>query len=209
MSQINLSELNIEKIKKGEFEESIPELYELKEIIENNKSHINDPVFTHTISVLTELEQLLKRVNEKVKGYLSQKIDYYSRQELLFLAAVFHDIAKKETLNKEGDISKFPGHEEASAEKFSKISSRFDLSEKEKEIIIQIIKNHGFFHGALDGPKDGLDKKIIEFREESSNIFLEVILLTIADILGNQMKEKNFEEFNFRIKFLNKIIKNY
>lgn len=209
MQQIKLSEITIEKIKNRELEKIVPEVYELERIVENNRSHINDPVFTHTLSVLTRLEKILETVNKKVNNYLSQKIDYYSRAELLLFAAVFHDIGKKETLKIDGETTKFPGHEVKSAEKLKEIMPRFDLSEKEKEMVIQIVGNHGFFHNILDCPEDDLEKKSKEFQEKYFNIFLEVILLTIADILGGQLKENSPEEFNFRIKFLNRIIDNY
>ena len=63
----------------------IPELYELEQIIENNQSHINDPVFNHTVSVLTKLGGRFKKVDRRVADYLAQKIDSYSRKySLLF-----------------------------------------------------------------------------------------------------------------------------
>lgn len=206
---MKLSEITIKRIKNRELEEVVPELYELEEIIENNRSHNNDPVFNHTIAVLIELEKLFERVNKRIKNYLAQKVSSHLRKELLFFAAVYHDIGKKGTLKKEGNIIQFPGHEEMSAEKIQKIMPRFDLSKNEKEIVIQTIRNHDFFHNMLDHPEDDLDKKIKEFKEKNPNIFLEILLLTIADISGGHLRENNPEEFNFRIDFLNKIYKNF
>lgn len=206
MHQIRLREITIEKIKSKELEEIIPELYELRDIIENNRSHINDSVFNHTISILTELEKLFGRINKEINNYLIQKVDYHTRKELLFFAAVFHDIGKKETLQKDGSITKCPGHEIMSARKFKQIMPKFVLSDDEKEIIVQIIANHGFFHDALDCPEENLDKKVTEFQKANPNIFLEVVLLTIADIFSGQLKENNPEGFNFKIDFLNKVL---
>ena len=209
MQQIKLSEITIEKIKNRELETIIPEIYELERIVENNRSHINDPVFTHTLSVLVKLENILAAANKKVSDYLSQKIDYYSRKELLLFATVFHDIGKKETLEKDGETTRFPGHEAKSAEKIKEMMPRFNLSDKEKEMVIKIIGNHGFFHRILDCPEDDLEKKGKEFREKYPDIFLETVLFTTADIFGGQLIEKNPVDFNFRIKFLNRIIDNY
>lgn len=209
MNQVKLSEISVERIKNRELEEVIPELYELEGIIENNRSHNNDPVFNHTITVLIELEKLFERANKRIKNYLAQKVNSHSRRELLFFVTVYHDIGKKETLKKEGNTIQFPGHEEMSAEKIQRMMPKFDLSENEKEIVIQTIRNHGFFHNVLDHPEDDLDKKTKEFKEKNSNAFLEVVLLTIADIFGGHLRENNPEEFKFRIDFLNKIIECY
>ena len=120
---------------------------------------------------------------------------------------VLHDIGKKETMKKDGDTIKFPGHEEAGAKKLKTILSRFDLSEKEKNIVVEIIRNHGFFHDLLDqGLNLNLNQKISEFRKMNPDIFYEVVLLTIADIQGGDLMKNNPEEFNFRVDSLSKII---
>lgn len=209
MQQIKFSEIAVKKIKNRELEKIIPELYELEKVFENNRSHNNDSVFSHTISVLIELEKLFDRVNKGIKDYLEQKVDFHSRKELLFFAAVFHDIGKKETLEREKDITKCPGHEKISSKKLQDIIPRFLLSDKERGMIIQIISNHGFLHNLLDNPGDNLNKKAKEFQEKCHNIFLEFVLLTIADVLGGQLKENNPKEFDFRIDFLEKILNSY
>lgn len=61
MQQIKISEFTIERIQNREFEKLIPEFYELKEIVENNPWHNNDSVLNHTISLLKELEELIKK----------------------------------------------------------------------------------------------------------------------------------------------------
>ena len=209
MDLIKLSDITVERVKSGEFKEVIPEFYELEGIIENNSGHINDPVIDHIFSVTTELDGLLKGVSKRVKKYLSQKVGSYTRKELLFFTTIFHDIGKKETLNKEGDTVTFPGHEEVGAEKLTKILPRFDLSENERGLVVQTIGNHGFFHNILDHSEDNPNEKANEFRRDHPNIFLEIVLLTKADILGGQLKERDLKKFNFKINFLNKIISEY
>jgi len=206
VQQIRLSEFAIERIQNREFKKIIPELYELEKIVENNPWHINNSVLNHTISVLSELKQLLKKLNDRIKVYLGKKIDVYSKRELLFLAALFHDIGKKETFEKEKDITKCPGHEKVGATKLKIILSKFDLSKNEKEFITKIVRNHGFIHEILNFPEKNLEKKLGEFKKRYSDIFLEVILLSIADMLGSQLKLNNPEEFNFRMNFLNKLL---
>ena len=187
---VNLSKITVQEIKNGALKEVLPELYELKEVVENNGSHDNQPVFEHVLTTLAALEQKAT-----------------PKRQLLFLAALLHDIGKKETLKKDGDIVSFPGHEAAGAEKLKTILPRFDLSEKEKEIITEIIRNHGFFHNLLDQRVTlDLNQKVSEFRNKNPEIFHEVVLLTIADLLGGHLMKINPREFNFRVDFLSKII---
>jgi len=209
MLKIRLSELTIKKIKNRKFKTFLPEFYEQEEIVENNPWHNNDSVLNHTISLLRELEELIKKSTDKIKARLDKKINTYSRKKLLFLVAFFHDIGKKETYKKEKDITKCLGHEEVGAIKLKTILPRFDLSENERKFVIKIVRNHGFFHDILNYPEENLDKKTEEFEGKYPDIFLEVILLSIADMCGSQLKLNKPEEFNFRMNFLNKIIDNY
>jgi len=199
MKKIKLSEISIEGIKGGEFKELIPELYELEKVIEDSQWHSNDKVLNHTISVLVELERLYGSLDNKIKEYLDEEIDVYSRRKLLFLATLFHDIGKEQ--------DKSEGHEEKGAIMLEPILARFDLSEKEKRFVIKIVKNHGVVHHILGNPDENPEKKIEEFNKETPHIFLEMILLAIADTMGSQLKDNNPDEFKYRTDFLTGILK--
>ena len=206
MQITRLSEITIDKIKNRGLKKVLPELYKLEKIIENNGSHNNQPVFEHIISVLTALDELLPGVNQRIKNYLAEKIDAYSRKQLLFLATILHDIGKGETMKRDGNTVSFPSHEAIGSEKLEIILPRLDLSEKERKIVMKTIKNHGFFHNLLDQRANlDLNQKISEFREMNRDIFYEVVLLTKADLLGGHLMKNKPEEFNFRMDFLIKI----
>ena len=209
MNKIKTSEFIIDRIKNKEFKDVIPELYELEGVIENNLWHTNDSVFDHIISVVTELEDVIERANENIKNYLGEKIDNYTKKEILFLGSIFHDIAKKETFIKEGDATKCTGHEEKGGEKVKDIIKRFDLSEREQGLVIQTVKNHGVIHEILNNPDEDIEKQVDDFKEEHPDIFLETALLAMADLLGSQLKNNSPKEFEFRKEFLNNIISNY
>lgn len=209
MDKIKLSEFTVEKIKNREFEKVIPELYELENVIENNPWHDRDAVLNHVISVALELNNLLTEVNDKIKKFLNQKIKNHSRKELLFLAAVFHDIAKKETLATKNGITETVGHEEMGSKKLKDIVSRFGLSEDEIELIGKIVKNHKFIHDISDLPREEANEKWKRFKKENHDIFLDSALLGKADMLGSQLKKSVPEDFAFRLSFINKIINSY
>lgn len=209
MAILKISAITVEKIKKNKFVKELPEFYELKSVIENGAWHKNDSTFNHTLTVLEELKKLLKSINKNIKLYFKRKVDENTREELLFLATLLHDIAKKEAFIKNGDITSCPNHEELGYKKAKNILSRFDLSAREKEIVLDVVKNHDVLHLLID-PKDiNLNEKIQKFKKEYKRMFLELILLAMADTLGCQLKENLPDEFNFRIKFYKKIIKNY
>lgn len=207
MEKIKLSEITIEKIKKRKFERVIPELYELESIIQNNSWHDNDSVFNHTLSVVSELNILLEKVTNKTEEHLNIKVQNYSNKELLILAAVFHDIGKKETLIEKGGETICINHEKIGAEKLRNILQRLDLVEEERGFVIKIVRNHDFIH-AISRLEDA-DIKWLEFKKRNLDIFIEVALLTKADILGGQLKNNMPEEFEFRIGFVDRIIESY
>ena len=204
--KLELSEITIKKIKSGELKEVIPELYELEEVIENNRSHNNESTLTHILSVRKELELLLEDVNEAIKRYLDSKIDSRSRKELLLFASLFHDIAKKETIERQGNKSTFPGHEEASAEKTQKILQKFTLSDREKDFVVRVIKYHGFLYDLPEESGSDTARKVDKFRKEQSDVYIAVVLHTKADLLANQLKSNDPGAFKLRLDFLNGLV---
>lgn len=206
---IKVSAITIEKLKDNQFQDELPEFFELKNYVENNSWHNNDSVFNHTLTVLEELEKLLININNKINSYLNQKIDNYTKRDLLFLGTLFHDIAKSDTFVKTDSSTTCKNHEELGAEKVTQILDRFDLSNQEKAIIIDIVKYHGEIHIILSPNNENLEEQYQKFKTERHDIFMELILLAMVDALGSQLKENNPEEFNFRIDFYKKIIDDF
>ncbi len=198
--------LNIDRIRKGEFVGQIPELYELGGVVENNAWHDNTSVFDHTLTTLEKLEGLFRNIKSAISDYLNQKITNYNRKDLLFLAAIFHDIAKKETLLEENGETTCLNHEEKGAAKAKKILSRFDLSREEKDLVVKIIKYHDMIHLILKSNPNKFDKEIDRARKKYSKIFWEIILLSMADILGTQPNKDKIDDFNFRANFYKKLL---
>ncbi len=57
---MKISDITIEKVRRGELSKEFPELYELENIIENNESHDNDSVLNHTVSVMEKLKEIFE-----------------------------------------------------------------------------------------------------------------------------------------------------
>ena len=231
MNKVNISIINKKNIKSGKLAKFIPEFYELKKVIENNPWHNKEPVFSHTLSVLDNLEKIIRSSKKEIKQALNKIVDKNSRKNLLYVAALLHDIGKKETITDlGGEIRKCPGHEKKGAEKVKKILKRFNFSQKESEIVTDIVRNHGTIHDIIGlGHKDfqkglrkerslthavaGLENKNLQkeyknFKKKFSKIYLELILLAFADTIGSYLKKTKPAEFRHRINFYKKELKN-
>lgn len=206
---LQVSDITLEKLKNNALVQELPEFYELKKVVQNNPWHNHDPVFDHTLVVLKSLQKLCQEGNKNVKSYLDHKVEAHTRRQLLFLAGVFHDIAKKETEVHEGDKIIFPDHEEKGVEKTRNILSRFAISQKEKELILKIVKHHADINWLVDPQNRDLEKQFTEFRKRFSDIFLELLLFGWADLLGSHLKENHPDEFAFRERFYKRIIGKY
>jgi len=206
---LKVSDISIEKLRDNQFQKELPEFFELKNYIENNSWHNNDSVFNHTLTVLEELEKITKNVKNKVNSYLDRKVDNYKRRDLLFLGTLFHDIAKSDSFIKSDNSTSCPKHEELGGKKVKSILDRFDLSDREKTIVVKIVKYHGEIHTILDPKNDRLEEQYKKFKMEHNDIFIELILLAMADTLGSQLKDNNPDNFEFRVNFYNKIIDKY
>lgn len=135
MKKADISILTIRNIKTEKIKDLVPELYDLKNVVENNDWHDQEPVFDHTLFVLNCLEKVVPKLKMGIRKKLQEIVDINSRENLLWLATVFHDIAKKETLLVEGKIRRCPSHEAAGAQKVVKILCRFNISPKEKRLL--------------------------------------------------------------------------
>ena len=227
MAKANISKLNRKNIKSGRLVKLIPEFYELKKVVENSPWHNKESVFDHTLSVLDNLEKIIRSLRKKIKQTLNKTVDKNSRKSLLCIAALLHDIGKKETITDlGGGVRGCPGHERKGAQKTKKILKRFNLSPKEFKIITDIVRNHGVIHDiiglghkyfqkgvgkerSLTHAVTGLENKDFQkeyenLKKKFSNIYLELILLAFADTIGSYLKKTKPAEFRHRIDFYKK-----
>ena len=208
---LKISDITPQKLREGQFQEELPEFFALKQVVENNAWHNNDTVFNHVLTVWEKLKDIIERAGPKVKVYLAEMVDSYTRKDLLFAGTLFHDIAKipdvAETQS-DGTIL-FPGHEIIGAEKVKVILERFDLSDREKSIVVKIIENHGVLHSIIYQSNQLLNGDFDIFSLKFSDIFVELILLTVADTAGSQLEQNDPDEFEFRMRFYTSLIDNF
>ncbi len=209
---IKASSLTINNIKNNKFIQALPELYQLKLTVENNSWHNNDAVFDHTIRVMENLSFLLKKIsitNKILQIALQQKINIHSRQQILLIATLFHDIAKRETIKIPDEYTECPNHEKIGAKKVLEILERFNLSKNEITIIARIIKYHGDIHSLISSKNKNIKRDFKKFLVDFADISLELILLAFADTLNSYLKQSYPKEYYFRIFFYEKFINKY
>lgn len=200
---INITNISIEKIKSEEFQNELPEFYELKNIFENNPWH-HETTFEHTLLVLEEYEKIIK--SNKILC-LDVKVDNNSKKDLLRLAILLHDISKKDTLIINDDrTTSFPKHEYKGSLEAKNILQRFDLTENEIIFIVSIIKNHGKPHEILRN-RETCEQQLNDLKIKITDIYNETMLLAMTDTMGSKLKQNNEENYNLRINKYKNILK--
>jgi poly(A) polymerase len=196
----------------GTFPHLLPELSALKGV-EQSAPHIYD-VWEHTLSVLGHLEGILSvlapgysadQTNDLFSGLLTLRLGKFREQftvhfaeslnndrsvrAALFLAALYHDVAKPDTksVDSAGRI-RFFDHDVTGAEVAAKRGRALNLSNDEIERINAIIKHHMRFHffaSRMEGHKQEPSRKAIyRFFREASKAGIDLVLLGLADLRG-------------------------
>jgi UTP:GlnB (protein PII) uridylyltransferase len=193
--------INAADVRDGKWSGEIPEVYALRDVVENSRRwHKNDSVFDHSLRAMDGLDDVLEKAGETVHTYLGQVVGRYSRKELLYLALLFHDLGKKDTLRVVDGFTQAPDHESVGAEQAVPILSRLGLTEEESDYVVVLIRNHGVTFSAVTPQNDRQEEQISEIREQYGDVFVEIILLSMADALGSQIGETDPTEFIFRIR---------
>lgn len=211
-SLVNISTKDIES---GKLVSKLPELYELKEVMENNPWHKNESAFIHTLRVLDNLDDIFKfdLLDDTKRKHILTTLERhvvdgkYSKKTLLRLAALLHDLGKKETFKKNPNgITYAPKHEAKSAEIVPKIAKRFHLNQNE----INYLKTIIIFHteatiaasNAISEKKKIGREKIEELKIKLENCFTELLLLTLADHRTSLEKENAPDQYEQKEVFL-------
>src|SRR3989344_1247145 len=198
MNPINISSITSEQLKAKAYLASFPEYYELASVTENSLWHSNQNVLDHVIGVYAGLETVLRfddlEIGQKdvVKKYLATIIGNQTRQNILKVATLLHDIAKTDVLVKRPDrTAGCPGHELIAAGRVKNFAERFDLDNKAESYVERIVRYHGFISEILNLMIANQDKEkyFRIFNETVSDVAIELTLLMHADLLGCDLEK--------------------
>jgi len=187
----------------------LPELPTLKDVVQP-APHLND-VWTHTLGTLNHLESTLAALSpdynpdtatDLFNGLLVLRIGRYRQQlarhlaaainvnrsliGLLFLAALYHDVAKplSKTTDKEGRL-RFWGHDEEGAQMAVERARALQLSNDEVERLRTIVRHHMRVHYQTDRlvkeRKQPTRRAIYRFFRDAGVAGVDIVLLALAD----------------------------
>jgi putative nucleotidyltransferase with HDIG domain len=198
----------------------LPELLELK-AVSQSPPHTKD-VWGHTLDTLRNLELLLdvfqprhdpEKSSSLITGLAVMRLGRYrhqitehlqselivgrSKRSILFLAALYHDIAKPKTktIDDAGRI-RFFNHDQLGVEIIRNRSDELHLSNTESDYLEKIIKHHMRpTHLAREQQKPSA-RAIYRFFRDAGEAGVDICLLSLADILaayGTTLPQKRWE----------------
>jgi tRNA nucleotidyltransferase/poly(A) polymerase len=193
----------------GALEHTLPELTVLKGI-EQPAPHVQD-VWLHTLAVMQYLESILAALGPEYReetapdwytGMLLLRLGRFRRQfaehfaaalnlnrslrGLLFLAALYHDVAKPaaRSLSEDGKV-RFLGHDEQGAALVVERARQLSLSNDEIERLDVIVRNHMRIHyqsnGLVKEKKEPSRRAIYRFFRDTGPAGVDLVLLGLAD----------------------------
>ncbi|MFH0942573.1 MAG: HDIG domain-containing metalloprotein [Candidatus Beckwithbacteria bacterium] len=152
----------------------IPELEELKQLYENNAWHDHDQVYTHVMKVVDEVKKMAPD------------------SQVLHWAALLHDIGKPETFKEVDGQTVCLDHEAVGAKKAKKILKRLKFDKKVVDKVVKLISLHG---RVLDMEHNR------ELKQEFPELYQDLMILGLADVLSCQLRTKDPQEFKRRVNF--------
>lgn len=178
-----------------EYDEFIHNNYQsvnnLRQHFESNIVH-NETVYDHTKTVFFNMLSLISKYD-------------INHSEILLKAAIFHDLGKCIVLKSvEGGSTISMHHELYSALTIpSNVLERFN--QDDLQILLRTIKDHSDLHSLLDD-KNNWETYFNLYRLRFPNTYINLLLLSLADILNSHLLITEPYEYNFRVDSLTKLI---
>jgi putative nucleotidyltransferase with HDIG domain len=192
----------------GVFSHVLPEIASLSGV-DQSPPHTSN-VWDHTLGVIQKLEEILSvlkadydpnSTSNLIMGLASIHIGRYRRQigdhfgqsinpdrskrGLLFMAALYHDIAKPETrrIDEDGRI-RFIRHEQVGAELVLHRAKALHLNNNEAEHLSTIVRHHLRPKLLSQSAKLATPRAIYRFFRDTNSAGVDVCLLSLADVLA-------------------------
>jgi len=140
-------------------------------------------LWAHSLETLNQLEKIFEefQTSDALSVYLSEPLAFgHSRQSVMKLAALLHDIGKPETYRREKGKVSFHGHEHAGRRIVRDIAKFLKLSTQEK-IALEMLTLHHLRPGYLSNFKKPTPRAIFRYFRDSKDEAISVLLLSLAD----------------------------
>jgi len=197
----------------GVLGEVFPELKKCKGVKQGPYHHLD--VYYHSIECIKEFELLLPNIYKddylrpRIKKYLNEKLAYKrSRECLIKLALLYHDVGKPVEKKVEDGKIKFWGHEKVSRDMVNKRAEELKLSNSEK----RSLENMVYYHlrpGNLVEQEEITQKAACRFFRHAGRDTPAIILLSIADKYATAGELITKESMDKHKRILMKLLKRY
>lgn len=169
----------------GALEVLLPERRAMKDTAQSEPHRFD--VWEHSLRAVEAADLLLARVRElepwgdALAQHLGEPLgDSATRREAIKLAALFHDVAKPETLSVEGGRTRFLGHDALGAGRAVAIAERLRLSGRMTSVLERLVRHHlRPMHLAQSG---GVSRRArFRFFRDLGDDARDLLLLALAD----------------------------
>lgn len=207
-----------------------PELAQLKNVAQSEPHRVD--AFTHTLDVVRKIELVLSALSPRFEegsvsnlalGLLSLRLGRYrevlgeylgralsderSLRQLLFLAALMHDVGKATTASRElGGRIRFIGHEGEGEKIAAERARQLRLSNPEVERVQRIVRHHMrplLLRQADERPSR---KAIYRFFRDCGESGVEVCLLSLADVLATHAASLPQDEWGAHLEVVRDLL---
>jgi len=163
---------------------------EIGEMKKHGKQFYYHPkgLWQHSTETLRALENILNNVNQnfpaegqKIRRHLSQPLSSgITRETLLKLVTLFHDVAKPATSKKMGGRMRFLGHESKGAQKITTILKRMRVSSSDIRIAQNLVANH-MRPISLTQANVLTQRAVFRFFRDIGDDSLDLLMLALSD----------------------------
>jgi poly(A) polymerase len=185
----------------------IPELAETKGVGQP-KEHYWD-VWGHLLQTVETAERITKgHQNSPVyslvywtaetNAHFSQEIsDGHTRKTLLKLAALFHDISKPQTKQKdETGRTRFPGHSELGSAVTAQRLTQLRFGSRGIATVTKIIEGHLRPNHMMQGVEQPTNRAIHRFFRDLGDAAIDTLYIALADYLGAKGPELDLDDWS-------------
>jgi hypothetical protein len=178
----------IEEIKNNE------NFLKLKNVIENNSYHSNEPVYEHLLKTLATAENEIAgdfitepTAKQRYEEFLNQDVNGVRRRDLLLVFSLIHDIGKMTIFEEDGEVRPInqiqpdgttlaPYHEYFGSLLVRDVVGNL-FSDENVEYLAKCVRLHGTFNGVWSANKDAGPEELLEkVKRSSEGVHVEQIL---------------------------------
>jgi tRNA nucleotidyltransferase/poly(A) polymerase len=159
--------------------------------------------------VIGEITYRLGRFRDQINNHLEMQLSHgRTIRQLLYLGALFHDAGKPASYKRFDDRIRFIGHEQVGSAIMATKASELRLSNTEVRWLQELVLNH-LRPELLEREPELSRRAIYRFLNSSQDASSEVVLLSLADVLGKQTPPINQELLSKRVGIARTLLEAY